>query len=456
MSQNLFSDFPKTSREDWIAKATKDLRGKALEDLKSATADHLEIFPIYTPDDRSEANQPQKKEKGWIVIQEVLVTDEVSANKKALEILQKGATGLLFYLKPGVNLEVLLKEIMIEGVTLHFVTEGNGTEVLDKYRAIAENRGLNPEKLQFTVNIDPVENLLRSGNWFHSESEDINEYFKTAAGGGKACINANLYGNAGATSAQQLAFALAQAYEFIHRMEDKNPDKFWFNFSIGSQYFEEVAKFRAARRLWALLLEELDLESAPMHIYAETGTRNKTIYDPWVNMLRTTTEGMSAVIGGCDELNIRTFDLTYQPGDAFSERIARNQQLLLGYESYLDRITDPAEGSYFIDSLTDRLAGEAWEIFKMVESKGGILEVIRSGELQSMVSEAAASEQEKFDNAELSLLGTNIYPNKEERMAEKATQKMFFKEPANTVVQPLKQVRLAEKQEQERLSTENA
>ena len=454
--QRLFEDFTPVSREEWEAKALKDLRGKTLQDLTSTTRDGIEIKPFYT-----EANvkpQPQKPKTGWDVIQEILVMNEAEANAQALDALNRGANGLLFYMNPEVDFNVLLAEISLPHIAMHFVSEENGREVLLRLLAYAEKSESDINTWNFTINKDCFENALRTGNYFETLEEDLadlQEMVDADIDGFKSvCINANIYHNSGATVAEELAIALAQGHEYLTKLEIKDASKFWFNFAIGPNYFEQIAKFRAFRRVWNNVLTQYGIETTPTSLYAETGSRNKTIFDSHVNLLRTTTEAMSAVLGGADQVCIKPFDTTYNP-TSFGERIARNQQLLLEYESYFSKINDPAAGAYFIENLTEEIAQKAWSIFQDIEAHGGFLKGIEDGSIQERILTSARSEQEAFDNNNISLLGTNLYPNKEEKMADKLVYPQFYKETTSTVeIEPLQTKRLAEKLEQARLETE--
>ncbi len=454
----LFEDFAPVSREEWEAKALKDLRGKTLQELISTTRDGIEIKPFYT-----EANvkpQPKKPSSGWDVIQEILVMNEAEANAEALEALNRGANGLLFNMNPEVDFNVLLAEISLPHIAVHFVSEENGREILLRLMAFAEKQESDINKWNFTINKDCFGNALRTGNYFETSEEDINDLQALADadidGFKPICVNANIYHNSGATVAEELAIALAHGHEYLTQHNIKDASKFWFNFAVGPNYFEQIAKFRAFRRLWNNVLTQYGIETTPTSLYAETGTRNKTIFDAHVNLLRTTTEAMSAVLGGADQVCIKPFDSTFNP-TPFGERIARNQQLLLEYESYFSKINDPAAGAYFIENLTEEIAQKVWSIFQDIEAHGGFLKGIEDGSIQKRILTSAHGEQEAFNSNNISLLGTNLYPNKEEKMTNKLVHPQFYKDSTDIVeIEPLQTKRLAEKLEQVRLQTEKA
>lgn len=461
MPKKLFTEFESSTYTEWQEKTHKDLRGKPFEELFNHTSDNILVNPLYVPQilKNQISPQPVSDNEGWVVVEEILVNDEKEANKKALDFLNKGANGLLFYVVEDTNIEVLLKDILLEHITLHFVVDGSGMDILNQWMKVAEERNIDPVKLSGTINIDPIENAARTGNWREGEEDDLTaleELVEACPPSIKAiCINNNLFGNAGATPAQQLGLALAHTHEYLLRVGTKHASRFWVNMSIGRRYFREIAKFRAMRRLWRFMLSHYDQGATPLTLYAETGIRNKTIYDPWVNMLRTTTEGMSAAIGGCDEMLLRSYDAYYRESSILGDRTARNQQLILAYESYFSQVKDVAAGSYYTEELTEELAKKGWEFFKNIEAMGGMIKALKSGYIQDVIEQAHNHEQELFDEGRLNLLGANLFPNKDERMAKEVTNPLYAMPIEDrVVVRPVVPRRLSEKMEKERLAEE--
>jgi methylmalonyl-CoA mutase len=423
---NLFEEFTPHTYQQWVDQVTRELKGKPLDSLTTFTADGLPIKPMYTGE-HPVGSQPVKSANGWVLVEECTVEDATEANQQILNSLKNGTNGLLLYVYDDVNLEVLLKDVLMQHIHIHFVVEGDGKKVLANWLKLAADQSIDAEKLQGSINIDPIEAAARQGFWKVDAATDVAEVALIAAQAPQnirtLCVNNNLFANAGATPAQQLGIALAHMHEYI--LATDTNQGFWLNMAIGSQYFEEIAKFRAIRRLWQQLQVAYNLQPVPLHLYAETGMRNKTIYDPWVNMLRSTTEAMSAALGGADEILVRAYDSTFQHPQTLGERVARNQQLVLAYESYLDRVTDPAAGSYFIEQLTEQLAAKGWEFFKEIENQGGLVQAIENNWLQQKINESHQAEQALFDSGKLNLLGSNIYPNKNEKMKGEIQQAAF-------------------------------
>ena len=305
------------------------------------------------------------------------------------------------------------------------------------------------------IQIDPVGQLAKDGNWFENLDKDF-EKLNTIAEKTKVPfinINAGLYQNAGANMVQQLAYTLAHINEYFNRIKTLN-QPITIEVSVGTNYFFEIAKLRALRLLFNTLAKEYhhDLDC---HIVATPTKRNKTLYDYNVNMLRTTTECMSAILGGANAVGNLPYDALYHKDNEFGDRIARNQLLVLKHESYFDKVTNAADGTYYIETLTEQLAEKALLLFKEIEEKGGFIAQLAEGNIQKKISESAAKEQELFDSGKEILLGTNKYPNKNDKMKHDLELYPFVKQnPRKTLIVPIIEKRLAEKVEQERLAAE--
>ena len=253
---------------------------------------------------------------------------------------------------------------------------------------------------------------------------------------------------------QQIAYTLAHTNEYFNRISNHNQPVV-IQMAVGSNYFFEIAKLRAMRLLFHLIAKEYhpDLEC---HLLVIPTKRNKTIYDYNVNMLRTTTECMSAILGGADAISNLPYDSLYHKDNEFGDRIARNQLLILKNESYFDKVNNPADGSYYIESLTQQLAEKSLVLFKDIELNGGFLKQLNDGIIKRKIQESADKEQELFDSGKEILLGTNKYPNQKDLMKNDLELFPFVKtKPRKTLIVPIIEKRLAEKSEQERLSNES-
>ena len=449
--KDLFDGFAPTSAEEWKAKIEKDLRGKDYSTLISQTPDGVSIQPFYHRSQIDVSGQPFKAMAKWDIAQEILVDDAKAANQEALDHLNRGATSLLFYCHSEVNLKLLLEGIQIEFIRINFVVEGNALALAENFKELINERGLKESEIAGSINTDILESLARTGKWMVDEAADFDNIKKLNASLPKhikgLCINANLFANAGATLSQQLGIALSMVYEYIHRLELKDTNTFWTNFALGSDYFGEIAKLRAFRRLWSQLNSELSFEQNEAFIYAETALRNKTILDAYNNMIRTTSESMAAAIGGANEISVKGFNHTFKTPDFFGERIAKNQQNLLEHESHINAVNDISQGSYFIETLTEELATKGWNFFKEIEKNGGYVEAIKTGWLQEQVEISAAAEQQAFDDQEVVLIGANKYAKQDENLKEIIVRGMFAANDKETLFKRIVPIRLSEKLE---------
>jgi methylmalonyl-CoA mutase len=284
-----------------------------------------------------------------------------------------------------------------------------------------------------SITSDPYDNLLTRGELQISLNQIFDEMklstelmiksnspIKTIGASGLA------YNNSGASAVQELAFTLATAVEYLNEMifrglkVDDVAKRIKFTFGIGSFYFMEVAKLRAARLLWSKILEayEVKEENRKIFIQGRTSQFNQTFFDPFANSLRTTTEAFSAIVGGVDSLQTNAYDESFNTSDDFSRRLARNTQIILKEESHLDQVIDPAGGSYFVEKLTDDIANAAWKLFQTIEEKGGMLKAIQSGFVQDEIAKVADAKKKDFAKRKSVLVGTNMYANPKEEMME--------------------------------------
>jgi len=309
----------------------------------------------------------------------------------------------------------------------------------------------------YYVQLDPIAHLVKEGNWMPGKDnfETLNTISLACKNISFLSINAGIYQNAGANIVQQIAYTLAHANEYFDSIPAlKKP--ITVQLAVGTNYFFEIAKIRATKILFALIANEYG-HNEECHIIATPTKRNKTLYDYNVNMLRTTTECMSAILGGADVVINQPYDSLYHKSNEFGDRIARNQLLVLKHESYFNAVNNPADGAYYIEELTQQLAEKALTLFKEIEGVGGFLSQLKESKIQKKIYESAAKEQELFDTGKEVLLGTNRHPNKSDRMSHDLELFPFVKlNPRKTLISPIIEKRLAEKMEQERLQTEKS
>lgn len=459
-NKKLFSEFPEVTQEQWIAQVIKDLKGESFDEkLTYRSADGIQIKPFYTAGDLEKYNErkPLFTHSDWEICSEIHVNDTAAANKKALHELNKGATALRFYVKHDVDVSVMLNEIGISYIATMFVVTGDAVLFRDKLAAYINTQGLDESKLQISISTDPVANLLHRGDWRRSEEEDRKELADVLSTYNTLCIDAALYHNAGASAAYEVACTLAHANTYLDWFGNRQQGlNIQLNVATGADYFFEIAKLRALRKTFALLLGEYG-NNTPILIHAETATRNLTVFDSHNNLLRTTTAAMAASIGGCNSLTVKPFDITYSEGNEFSERLARNIQLILKSESYFDKVADVSAGSFFIEELTEQIAEKAWNYFTAIEAQGGLVEALKSGTVQQEIAAFALRQQQDFDAGKQVLVGTNKFPNLDENKQKEAAGVDYgTASEKGKLIETLSIVRLAAANEKERLSKTNA
>ena len=445
MSQNrekLFSDFKAPTTQEWLDKIQVDLKGADFQKkLVWRTNEGFNVQPFYSREDLLKLKTPdalpgefpfvrgnKKDNNTWFVRQNISCDDAKEANAKALDILNKGVDSLGFNIpseKVSADyIDTLLKDICAECVELNFNTcKCKSLELADLLIAYFNKKGYNPAKLRGSIDFDPIEKILIKGkdttklinvaSQLVSKLEAFPEFRCVT-------VNAVSLNNSGAYIVQELGYALAWGNEYLQQLTDAGikagtaARKIKFNMGISANYFMEIAKFRAARMLWANIVKKYQPEcdcTCEMVVNASTSEYNMTIFDSYVNLLRSQTESMSAALAGVDSIVVTPFDLPYEQPTAFSERIARNQQLLLKEECHFDKIVDVSAGSYYIEELTNSIANEAWKIFLSVEEEGGFLEAAKKGIIQDAINATNKKRHESVGKRKEFLLGTNQFPN---------------------------------------------
>ncbi|HZJ19641.1 MAG TPA: methylmalonyl-CoA mutase subunit beta [Pricia sp.] len=458
MEKKLFDEFDTVSAKAWKQKIQYGLKGKDYnESLVWESPEGIKTKPFYHADDLDRVAFLLSKENlSWQITQEIFVADAAKANEKALDVLKRGAESLIFTIpSEGVGIEPLLAGIDLDAVPIHFNFLFLSTDYVKKLMDFAANDTSN-----IHLGIDSIGHLARTGNWFASLEKDfgiLNGILATGKQSGTTNalgIDASLYQNAGANMVQQLAYALAHANEYLNRFDPESIGEVTFKIAVGGTYFFEIAKIRALRKLWEALAAEFQVPTK-CHILAIPSKRNKTLYGYNVNLLRGTSECMSAILGGADAVCNLAYDSMYHKDNEFAERIARNQLLILKEESYFDAIQNPADGSYYIESLTQQLAEKSLVLFKDIEENGGFLKQLKDHTIQRKIKESALKEQHLFDTGATILVGTNAYQNAADKMKDTLELYPFGKtKQRKTLIEPIIERRLAEEVEKERLAKE--
>ncbi|MCR5715067.1 MAG: methylmalonyl-CoA mutase subunit beta [Bacteroidales bacterium] len=486
--KKLFAEFPPVSTAQWEEVITRDLKGADYEKrLVWRTSEGFNVRPYYRsadlenlqylhvmPGDFPFVRGGKVQRNAWEICQEFDVECESETNAKAVEAVEGGVTALAFnFSKKGQKREIkmqgLLKDIDLGQVAVTLDGGVNDPDMLRSLLAVADEKKV--REVRAAVRFDPLGSLACRGHYY-GQSEFPLDTLKQLLSDSADCprvrvigVDAAQFQDAGATLVQEMGIALSMGAEYLTRLTDAGCDaartagKMVFRFAVGPVYFMEIAKIRAARMLWAHLVRAYAPDAdVCMYIHARTASLNATVYDPYVNLLRSATESMSAVIGGADMLSVLPFDQAYKQPDDFSLRLARNQQVILKEESNFDKVVDPSAGSYYIESLTASMADEAWKIFLQIQDAGGFVAAMQAGMIQNMVAESAKKRLAAMASRKEVLLGTNQYANPIEFAKDK-----FAAMPEHTccgcaepIVTPVRPIRLAAAYEALRRQTEES
>lgn len=472
---NLKKDFPLNNFEEWKKQVEKDLKGESFDKkLFTKTYEEIILQPLYTSTDIKDlpqinnfpgfqnflrgSNVSGYSNRSWEIAQEYNQALPEDLNEVLKSDLQRGLNSINIILdnptmlgldadqsksgevgKDGLSIsgvrkmQVLFKDIDLTAQPVNINGGFSALPITLLFNAFANETRTSLMNIKGSITSDPYEYLLTKSELPISLDQVFDEMklatelmIKSNSAIKTIGVSGLHFNNAGANSVQELAFTLAIAVEYLNDMIERGlkaedaAKRIKFTFSVGSFYFMEVAKLRVARILWSKILESFGVneENRKMFIHCKATEFNQTYFDPYVNMLRTTTEAFSAIVGGADSIHTNPFDESFNPSDNFSRRIARNTQIVLKEESHLDQVIDPAGGSYFVEKLTDDIASAAWKLFQTIEEKGGMLKSIQSGFVQDEISKVAEAKKKDFAKRKSVLVGTNMYANPKEEMME--------------------------------------
>ena len=452
--EKLFSEFPAISAQAWMEAIVKDLKGADFNrKLVWKTDEGFDVNPFYRAEDTESLTltdvQPgqfpyvrgnRTENNNWEIRQDFRIGDLAACNTLAAQAAAKGAESVGVCTRNAetpAHMETLLADIDLTHTGIHLLCGRRYEKTLELFVDYLHKHGIKPDQVYGSIDFDPLHYALLHGDYYGSIDENVEEaarIFKQYASilprFRFLSINAATLHNAGATNAVELGLSLNWALEYFSRLTDKGLSideiarRTTLVLGIGSDYFMSIAKIRAARLMWAHLIDGFKPqveESKVPFVHAVISSWNKSIYDPYVNLLRSTTETMSAAIGGADSIHVSDFSEAFRQSDDFSARIARNQQILLKEESFFNRIIDPAAGSYYIENLTANLAEAAWKNFLETEGKGGFATCYESGFVQDTVAACATKRNQDVAKRKIVLTGVNQFPNLTEKEADQIT-----------------------------------
>lgn len=495
MAEKLFAEFPPVSTQQWEEVITKDLKGADYEKkLVWKTQEGFSLRPYYRAENLKDLKhlgsapgcfpfvRGTKDNNDWLIRQDYCAHDGdyARANAQALDGLKKGVTSVGFCIDGAKAIDNAQMGILLSGIDLG-KTEVNFTgcccatpQIIASFLSVAKAQGAKAEDVKASFDFDPLRVLNQTGAFCSDNAmgllkecvDAVKDYPRIRVVG----VEAYSFNDAGASISQELGFGLAMGSEYLNKLieaglsADEAARRIKFTFSVGSTYFMEIAKFRAARLLWANIVKTYGAQkdcSARMKIHAVTSEWNQTVYDPYVNMLRGTTEAMSATIAGVDSLEVLPFDYAFRAPGEFSNRIARNVQIILKEESHFDKVVDPSAGSYFIENLTESLAETAWNLFTEVENAGGYIAAFKAGNIQGAICETSAKRDKNIATRRETVLGSNQYPNFTEVADKDITKEVVTRKPAPEVTgamigRPLEKYRGAQAFEAMRFATDKS
>lgn len=490
-NEKLFDMFPPISTEEWLAKINVDLKGADFQKkLVWRTNEGFNVQPFYRAEDLEKLShlnslpgefpyvRGTRTDNDWRIRQDIDGDTDEQKNANARYAIDRGVDSVGLHVcdnfEPA-HLDVLLKDIDLKKIEVNFLScPGRSLKVAAALVDYLKARGLEND-FRGSVSFDPFKRLLKHGTPFPKDmvalAKELMETVKDVPGLRCFAIDTFMLNNAGAYITQELGYALAWGAQWLTSLTDAGlkagevAKRIKFNMGISSNYFMEIAKFRAGRMLWAEIVKAYEPEAdkcccSKMMVHAVTSQYNQTLYDPHVNLLRSMTETMSAALAGVDSIETLPFDLQYKAPDEFSERIARNQQIMLRDESHLNKVVDPAGGSYYVETLTASIADVAWKLFNEVQDKGGFLAELEKGEIQKAVNASGVKRHTDVARRKEILLGTNQYPNLNEkaldRLSKEGCKCCCGAEAADGAVESLNMDRAASQFEQLRLDTERA
>ncbi len=488
IKSNLFDEFPNISSKEWKDKVNSDLKGADFnKKLVWRTDEGFDVNPYYRKEDIENMNSvgsdpgdfpyirgKEKEGNDWSIRQDFNIKDKPEeANRNILEALIRGsnAIGLIFSEETPITsdfLQKLLVNIQIDIIEIHFTGIPDPFLFYDLLIEYINASGVDTSRLKGSLGVNPIGILSLEGELdeeafttitgLFSKSNKISPQFKIVG------INTHIFQDGGSTIVQELAFGLSVANEYLDRLTSKglSPENIMksmlFSMATGPNYFMEIAKLRAARWLWSIICKAWGIkeEKIEMHIHSRSASWNLSIYDPFVNVLRTTTETMSASLGGSNSISVLPYDKSFKEENNFSGRVARNIQVILKEEAYFDKVADPAAGSYYIETLTDNIAEQAWKLFQKIEEEGGYINAFKSGNIQKQINQSLSEKKVRASSRKESILGVNQFPNFNEMVLEQNTPQPVKPGTGKGTYTPIGQFRIAEDFEALRMQTEKS
>ncbi len=439
----LFTEFTPSTYDEWYETTVKSLKGKPFEKLIKATYEGFDIQPMYRAEDivdlahigTSPGSYPYVRgtktegyqSEAWAIAQAINLSDPKAFNEALKHDLARGQTAIYIgeslALDSLETIEIAFADIDLTQYPIFIQADVHAGEI---YNLLSKYLGAKIADISGCIGYDPIHQLASVGVVAQSIFDDMAQLIEQAPTVNCITVRTDIYHDAGANAVQEMAITMATGVNYLSDMLERGLDintvasKIRFFMTVGENFFMEIAKLRAIKMMWSQIVHEFggNKESQKIKIHVRTATRNKTRHDPYVNMLRVTTEAMAGAIGGVDSLQVAPFDEPFGESDTFSRRIARNVQLILRDEVNLTNVIDPAGGSWYIEHLTDQLAQSAWVFFQHIEAQGGMIPALQSGFIQSEIQAVYDERQANLAQRKDVIVGTNMYPNLGETMPQ--------------------------------------
>lgn len=472
----LFAEFPPVSKDQWKAAVIKDLKGADFEKLLWKTYEGFNVQPFYTREDLANldylkgfenlSTDPNLPVRSWENREKISSDNERQANELATEALHGGADGLVFEIvnPASTNFDVLLKGINLSVTPVSFIIKDSAVAFQRSLTEWLAKKNFPIKDLMGSIQFDPAGDYATSGIYDENSVADlatITKAFKSSPAFYTISVNSGAFKDAGAAATQELAFSLSLAAHYFEKLMNAGLTaneiavKMQFSIALGVDYFMEIAKLKALRMLFQQVAKAFgasEFQPGNLQVHCFSSLWSTTIFDPSVNLLRNTTEAMSAILGGCNSLTIEPYDSSYKKQQPFLRRIARNVSIIAKEESYLDKVVDPTAGSYYISNLIDELGAASWKLFQETENEGGFIEAFKKGWVQDKIKAVCEARKSKIAGRRDVIVGVNQYPNTLETINPDNVKSV--ETPSSGNVETLKPQRAAADFEEMRLATE--
>ena len=453
MTKDLLSVFEPGTEEGWLNKITSDLKGKSLESLFWES----EIGPInpvlFNSEEIASDNFQQKENNKWNIRQRFDAA-AINENEKILLALKGGVNSIEIFNLSSKNINDIFNEVMLDIIHVYIdINTIDPKATIDTFYQYCTSENISTKNLKGGFIYDPIGNVALSGNWLQDQNKDLCSIAEVLLAAGNfnnfsiLNINAATYCNGGANVDTQIACAIAHANEYLNLFKDdlillvKIVQKTEFTFGIGTSYFLEIAKLRAFRSLWSTIITQYtSIEDIETKIHAINANLYYSNMDMYNNLLRATTSGMSAVLGGCHSLSLLPFNSNTSGNNEFGQRIAKNIQLIFQEESYLNQVKDPSKGSYYVESLISTIMKNSWANFLSIEKKGGFINALKNGDIQNQIHQELQKKINDLKEDKRTMIGVNKFINENDNYTANSELKGTVESGS---INPIPQMRLS-------------